>query len=151
MLVTYRFIRWEVSAFCAWEIARSWQLLGFFFSSSTLRTRLKIFTAKENNAKEWQDFRRAGTISQWLHSYSFKRHHFWKMFRIYLFKNSLLPSFWNDKPHTEMHGARAHFLNCCSDSFGFILITASKKKPEVVRKKKAGRKQENIIFKQMQN
>lgn len=26
-----------------------------------------------------------------------------------------------------MHGTRAHFLNCCSDSFGFIFITTSKK------------------------
>lgn len=140
MLVTYRFIRWEVSAFCAWEIARSWQLLGFFFSSSTLPRRLKIFTAKENNAKESQDFRRAGTSSQWLHSYSFKRHHFWKMLKIYLFKNSLLSSFWNDKLNTEMRGARAHFLNCCSDSSGFILITTSKKSLKWWGKKKSWEK-----------
>jgi len=36
---------------------------------------------------------------------------------------------------TEMHGARARFLNCCSDSFCFISITTPKKARNGEKKK----------------
>lgn len=140
ILVTYWFLRWELSAFYAWETARSWQLLEYFFFlpryPHAWRFSLQRKTMPKNGKTSEELANLRASNLGWLLSYSFERPGFWKLFGTYLLKNSLLSSFSNETLHNRYAWCLGTFLKLLVWLLWFYLYTYIWKSQKWWKKKK---------------